>query len=422
MTASTNPFAIRDFRLLLISRVIANLATMGMVVILGYQLYDVARLGGRSIAEASFLLGVMGLVQFLPFIVLTPVAGWAADRFDRRHVAALAMALDTIVALILAIATQNDALSLPLLFAMGALHGAVRVFVRPAISAMTPDIVPAELLPRAIAMSTMAMQLGTIIGPAAAGLLYAVSPAAPYWASVAMMVMSCIMLLSIKRYPTDLAGMRDSHPFRLMAEGFQYVWGDRFLFSCMTLDLFAVLLGGATALMPVFARDILHVGPEGLGLMRAAPSLGAVLVGVWLSWKPIANNVGVKMLWCVVVFGAATIGFGLSKAFWLSLLMLVILGAADMISVFIRVTLVQLRSPDAKRGRISAISNLAISASNELGELQSGLAAAVIGATGAVVFGGVGAIVITAAWALIFPELRNARTFALPDDKPETAP
>jgi len=187
---------------------------------------------------------------------------------------------------------------------------------------------------------------------------------------------------------------------------------ERFLLGCITLDLFAVLLGGATAMLPVFARDILAVGPEGLGLMRGAPAAGAALVAAILSWRPLATNVGVKMLWAVVGFGAATIAFALSRNFLLSLGLLACLGAADMISVFIRNSLVQLNTPDTMRGRVSAISGLAISASNELGELQSGLAAGLLGATGAVAFGGVGAIVITAVWAWIFPELRKARTFA----------
>jgi MFS family permease len=206
-------------------------------------------------------------------------------------------------------------------------------------------------------------------------------------------------------------GSRDTHPVRQVAEGFRYVWNERFLLGCITLDLFAVLLGGATALLPIFARDILGVGAEGLGIMRAAPALGAVIVSVWLSARPISRNVGAKMLWAVVAFGAATIAFGLSRDYRLSLFLLALLGAADMVSVFIRSTLIQLNTPDDVRGRVSAISGLAVSASNELGEMQSGLAAGLLGATGAVVFGGAGAIVITIAWAVLFPELRRARTF-----------
>ena len=197
-----------------------------------------------------------------------------------------------------------------------------------------------------------------------------------------------------------------------MIEGLLFAWRDRFLLGCITLDLFAVLFAGATAMLPVFARDILQVGSEGLGLMRAAPAMGAGLVALYLSFRPLAHNVGAKMLWAVAVFGGATIVFGVSRSFPLSMAMLGVLGAADMVSVFVRNTLVQLNTPDTMRGRVSSISGLAISASNELGEMQSGIAAALLGATGAVVFGGVGAIVVTAIWAVIFPELRWAKTFA----------
>jgi len=205
-----------------------------------------------------------------------------------------------------------------------------------------------------------------------------------------------------------------------MVEGFRFVRRERFLLGCITLDLFAVLLGGATAMLPVYARDILAVGPEGLGIMRGAPAVGASVVAAVLSWRPLEHNVGVKMLWAVAAFGLATVVFALSRNFALSLVTLGCLGAADMISVFVRNSLVQLNTPDNKRGRVSAISGLAISASNELGELESGLVAGLIGATGAVVLGGVGAIVITGLWAWLFPELRRAKTFAptfLHDDR-----
>ena len=204
-----------------------------------------------------------------------------------------------------------------------------------------------------------------------------------------------------------------------MIEGFTFVWKTRFLLGCVSLDLFAVLFAGATALLPVYARDILHVGAEGLGIMRAAPAVGAGSVALFLSFRPFSQNVGVKMLWAVAVFGAATLAFGLSRNLFLSLGLLAILGGADMVSVFVRNTLEQLNTPDSMRGRVSSISGLAVSASNELGEMQSGLAAALLGATGAVVFGGVGAIIITGLWAFIFPELPRARTFAAQNRQPD---
>jgi MFS family permease len=412
VTMPTSPLQIRDYRRLWLARFCSVLATTGMVVIIGYQLYDVARTDyGMSISQASFQLGLLGLAQFIPLFLLTPVAGVVADRFDRRIVAGCAMGLDLLIAAALAWSTWTGNVTLPLLFLLAALHGSARVFVSPSTSAIVPNVVPADLMPRAIAISSIAWQIGSVAGPAAAGLLFAQHPSAPYWTSTVLLALAGVSVLSIGRMPTHEAN-RDVHPVRQIVDGFRYVWNERFLLGCVTLDLFAVLLGGATALLPVFARDILHVGSEGLGIMRASPAVGAALVAFWLSWRPISRNVGVKMLWGVAAYGAATIAFGLSREFVLSLGLLAILGAADMVSVYVRSSLVQLNTPDDVRGRVTAISGLAISASNELGEMQSGVAAALLGATGAVVFGGAGAIIVTILWAWKFPELKNARTFA----------
>lgn len=400
------------------------MATSGMVVVLGYQLYDIARAAyGMTVSQAAFQLGLMGLAQFLPFLLLTPVAGIVADRFDRRLISAASLAVDLIIAVVLALATATHALSLPLLFGMGAAHGMARVFMGPAMSSIAPNIVPPAILPKAIALNSMAMQAGAIVGPALAGLVFAVWAPLAYWGSTALLAAAVIAILRVRPVPPPPMN-QNIHPLRRMAEGLVYVVQQRFLLGCVTLDLFAVLLGGATALLPVFARDILYVhgapvGPHGLGLMRAAPALGSGLIALSLSRWPLARNVGSKMLWAVAVYGAATLAFGLSRNFGLSLLLLVILGAADMISVYIRSSLVQLSTPDDKRGRVSAISGLAISASNELGEMESGVAAALLGATGAVVLGGVGAIFITILWAIGFPEIRRARTFT-PQTETET--
>jgi MFS family permease len=272
------------------------------------------------------------------------------------------------------------------------------------------NIVPARILPRAIAFNSMAWQTGTVIGPGVGGLLFASNPALPYWISAMLLAVASFALSRIRPFPkTEIKGQ--AHPFRQMIDGLHYTWNERFLLGAITLDLFAVLLAGATALLPVYARDILNVGPQGLGWLRAAPAVGATLMALWFSFRPLKHNVGIKMLWAVVVFGLATIGFGLSKSFWLSLGMLSILGAADMLSVYVRSSLVQLNTPDDMRGRVAAVSSLAISGSNELGEMQSGMFAALLGPVGAVVFGGVGAILVTGVWAWLFPELRNARTF-----------
>ncbi|MES2700281.1 MAG: MFS transporter, partial [Pseudomonadota bacterium] len=371
--------------------------------------------------RAAFMLGLLGAAQFVPLAILTPLAGVAADRFDRRYVVLCANLVDCLIALAIGAATWLDALTLPLLFALAATHGAARVFNGPALAAIAPNIVPATLLPRAIALSSIAWQVGSVAGPAIGGLLFGYSESAPYFLAAGLLLASAMLIMSIRPVKATHVG-GPAHPFRQVIDGFRFVRGNRFLLGCITLDLFAVLLGGATAMLPVFARDVLHVGAAGLGIMRGAPAIGAALVAAYLSWRPLANNVGTKMLWAVVAFGIATIAFGLSRNFAFSLLCLSVLGAADMISVFIRTSLVQLYTPDHTRGRVSAISGLAISASNELGELQSGLVAALIGATGAVVFGGVGAIFVTALWAVIFPELRRAKTFAPQYQEPRNEP
>lgn len=408
----TSPLKIPDFRKFWLSRFAAVVATSGMVVIIGYQLYDIARTEyAMSIPEAAFQLGLLGLAQFVPLMLLTPVAGLVADRFDRRRVAGLAIATDLLIAVGLGSATYSGIRSLPLLFAFAALHGTVRVFVSPAMSAIAPNVVPTRLIPRAIAFNSIAWQAGGVAGPALFGFLYAGDSALPYWTASFLLALACISVSWIGELPRRQYDSVSARPLRQIIGGFHFVWNERFLLGCITLDLFAVLLGGATALMPVFARDILDVGPEGLGQMRAAPAVGAAIVALWMSWKPLETNVGLKMLLAVATYGTMTAAFGVSRSFGFSLVFLALLGAADMVSVFVRSSLVQLNTPDDVRGRVSAISGLAISASNELGEMQSGLAAALLGATGAVVFGGVGAIFVTALWAWIFPELLRAKTF-----------
>ncbi|TMM49869.1 MFS transporter [Qipengyuania marisflavi] len=422
-TEPTSPLVIPDFRRFWTARFIAVAATLSMVVLIGYQAYDLARSDyGYSRSEGAFLLGLLGLAQFIPLFVLTPVAGWAADRFDRRHVAAMGNLTDCTITIALTVMTYLGALTLPILFALAALHGGARVFLGPAMSSIAPNIVPLRLLPRAIALSSIAWQGATVMGPAVGGFLFAEAQWLPHALSAALLIGSAALILSIRPIRAE-QDAEPKHPVRQMVEGAQYTWRQRFLLGCVTLDLLAVLLGGATAMLPVFARDILMVGPEGLGIMRGAPALGASVVAAWMAWRPLERKVGSKMLWSVVGFGAATIGFGLSRDYTVSIIMLVLLGAFDMISVFIRSSLVQLNTPDRMRGRVSSISGLAISASNELGEMQSGLAAAFLGAAGAVVFGGAGAILVTAIWAVLFPQLRQADTFApeFLDESPKEA-
>ena len=411
------PMRIRDFRLYWFARFCAVLATMGMVVIIGYQVYDVARSDyGMSIRQASLVLGLLGAAQFLPLALLTPVAGWVADRFERRTVARIANSIDMTVALGLGWLTMQGDVTLPILFLFAALHGVARVFVNPAMAAIAPNIVPSKILPEAIALGSIAWQVGSVIGPAMGGFLYAADPSLPYFVSAGLLALAIVGLTPIRRiHAVQDEASRARHPFRQMVDGLKYVRQHRFLLGAITLDLFAVLLGGATAMLPVFARDILKVGSEGLGLLRAAPAIGASTLAIYYAWYPLKREVGIKMLGAVAGFGAMTILFGLSTSMVVSMIALVLLGAFDMLSVYVRSSLVQLHTPDGMRGRVSAVSGLAISASNELGELQSGLAAALLGPVGAVVFGGAAAIGVAGLWALWFPELRRAKTFDPPD-------
>ncbi|MEA3261882.1 MAG: MFS transporter [Pseudomonadota bacterium] len=411
MSTPTHPLQIRDYRLVWLARFASVAATTAMVVVVAAQTYQIARTDyGYDTKQAAFLIGTLGLAQFIPFLLLTPVAGLVADRMDRRFVGAASSLLDLLVALTLIAANTLGLVSLPLLFVMAALHGAARVFIGPAISSIVPNVVPADILPKAVATGSIAWQSASVLGPALGGFLLARGDALPYVWSAVLLSIAIVALLFIK--PLPIKPKSTEPPLRQISEGARFVWRERFLLGCVSLDLFAVLLGGATAMLPAFAYDVLHVGDEGLGLLRAAPALGAALVALFLAFFPLSRNVGPKMLWAVAIFGAATLAFGLSKSFPFSLAMLALLGAADQVSVFVRGTLVQLNTPDEMRGRVSSISGLAISASNELGEMQSGLAAGLFGAVWAVALGGVGAIVVTAAWAVLFPELRRAKTFA----------
>ncbi|WP_204992851.1 MULTISPECIES: MFS transporter [unclassified Sphingopyxis] len=414
---AASPLSFPDYRYYWAARFTAVMATIAMVVVIGYQLYDTARTDyGMSIREASFQLGLLGLVQFVPLALLTPVAGWAADRFERRSVAIFSNLIDITIAATLGWFTWAGGLTLPLLFGLAALHGVARVFSGPAMSAIAPNIVPPAVLPRAIAMSSIAWQSASVIGPAVGGLIYAAHPTSVYIFAAILLAVSALTISRVRPVLPPPVEVR-RHPLREMLDGLKFVWMERFLLGTITLDLFAVILSGATAMLPVYARDILHVGSEGLGLLRAAPALGAAVVALGLSFRPIERNVGVKMLWAVVVFGLATAAFGLSTSLLLSLGMLVLLGAADMFSVFVRGTLIQLNTPDHMRGRVSAASGLAISASNELGEMRAGAMAAALGPVPAVVVGGAAAVGVTALWAWLFPELRRAKTFE-PQFKP----
>ena len=414
--APIHPLRIARFRAYWGSRFAGTIAISAQGIIIGWQVYGLARGElGYSIERAASLLGLIGLVQFVPLFLLTPVVGLVADTFDRRWIVRATTALLTLNAVMLGLLTWAGHLSLPFLYAAAAFVGIARAFSGPAYGALAPNLVPRESLPTAIAISTLAWQTGTIAGPSVGGLLYAIHPDLAYASVAGLFVVALALMFLIPPVPQPPAES-DRHPLQRILDGFGYVRRNRLVLAAITLDLFVVLLAGATALLPIYARDILHVGAPGLGILAAGMGIGAAVASLWFSIRPMKDDVGVKMLACVVIFAIAILTFGLSTSFPLSLGALIVAGAADMVSVYVRTSLIQLHTPDAMRGRVGAVSQLTISASNELGEAESGLMAALLGPVGAVVVGGVAAIVVTLAWSRLFPELRAARTF----DPPET--
>ncbi|WP_068085486.1 MFS transporter [Novosphingobium rosa] len=412
MTDSTFPFAYRDFRLFWIARIFAMLAQSSMVLSIGWQVYDVARLT-MSVKEAAFRLGLIGFFQFLPVLLLTPVSGLVADRVDRRLIASLSLMVQWLGAVLLTVLAFGSSVSLVMLYLVSTALGVFRAFYMPSMNALAPNLVPREVLPRAIATNAMAGRAGAILGPVLGGMAYALGPGYAFGLAAVLLLVAVCCLIAI-RTRMNAAERSTAHPFEQMREGLSYVFTNRLLLGTISLDLFAVLLGGATAILPAYARDILHVGPQGLGMLRASPAVGALTMAVWFAWRPLRDQVGGAMLVAVAVFGVATMGFGLSRWLPLSMLSLIVIGAADMVSVVIRQSLMQLHTPNEMRGRVGAISTLFISASNELGEAESGFMAALLGPVAAVVVGGLGSVLVAAAWSRLFPELRAARRFDAP--------
>lgn len=405
-----HPFRIANFRYYWTARLTATLAQSAMMLIIGWQVYNIAREDGLGVAAASARLGLIGLIQFLPLFALTPVTGWVADRIDRRRIARATIALQVLCAAVLAYATASGTIGLFILYSVAFLLGIARAFSGPALGALAPNLVPRETLPTAIALSSISWQAGMVAGPGLGGYLFAWIPEASYAGAALLFLVSLACLFLIGPVPRPEVD-RSRHPIRQMVDGLAYVRTNRLVLAAITLDLFAVFLAGATALLPVYARDILKVGPEGLAQLGAAPALGATLAALVFSFRPLKSNVGTKMIGAVLVFGIATIAFGLSTWMPLSLAALFVVGASDMFSVYVRQSLIQLSTPDSMRGRVGAVSQLTISASNELGEAESGFLAAAIGPVVAVVAGGVGAIAVTLLWVRLFPELIRARTF-----------
>lgn len=419
VSAAPHPLSIANFRAYFLARLASTIAISAQAMIIGWQVYSLAR-ESMGIKDSAFLLGMIGLVQFVPLFLLTPVVGLVADTFDRRWIARFTTAAMVANAAMLGLLTWSGSLTLPYLFVAAVVVGLCRAFSGPAFSALAPNLVPREVLPAAIAVSSIAWQVGTIAGPSVGGVLYAIHPNIAYGTIATLLTVGLGLLFLIGKVPQP-AVQTDRHPLHRVADGFAYVRNNRLVLATITLDLFVVLLAGATALLPVFARDILHVGADGFGVLAAAMGIGATAASIWFSVRPMKTNVGMKMLGAVVLFAGALLVFGLSKWFWVSFGALTVAGAADMVSVYVRQSLIQLHTPDEMRGRVGAVSALTISASNELGEAESGLVAALIGPVGAVVFGAVAAIGITIAWARLFPELRLAKTFD-PPPQPETGP
>ncbi len=387
-------------------RVLTVIGTQIQAVSIGWQVYAIARLH-NGVAQSAFIVGMIGLAQFLPLLALCLVAGATADRYDRRKIVACAQALDAICACALAILAWMGSTKLWPIFVVAVFFGAGRSFFAPANTAMASMVVPRRLLPRAIAWNSIAWQGGAIFGPALGGLLCGFSPALAFAVSGALFLGGLMLnrMLVSNTKPEHVPGVTRG---ALIREGIAYVWSNKIVLGSISLDLAAVLLGGATALLPVFARDVLQVGAQGFGVLRAGPAFGATLMGLYLAANPIKRHAGLAMFYGVATFGVAVTVFGLSKIMVLSVAALAVLGAADMISVYVRQTLIQLATPDAMRGRVSAVSSVFVGASNEFGEFETGIVARFIGPVGAAVFGGLASIGITGLWALLFPQLRKA--------------
>jgi MFS family permease len=396
-----SPYAVlrnRNVLLYLVGRFVASLGQQMLTVAVGWELYE--RTG------SALALGLVGLNNMVPMFLFTLPAGHLADNHNRKHIMLWMTALSALASVALAVVSISRAPTF-WIYACLFVAGTARTFLWPASSSFLPQLVSRELFPRAVAWSSGSFQLSSVAGPAAGGALIALTHhAATVYAVNAVAMLVCLLLLALVRYEKVWARPEPMSLASLIT-GFKFVFASRVIFGTITLDLFAVLLGGATALLPVYAKDILHVGPSGLGWLQAALPAGSLLCALLLAYRPPMQHAGRMLLWAVAGFGLATIGFGFSKWFWLSALMLFLCGFADNVSVVVRHTLVQLLTPDEKRGRVSAVNSLFIGTSNELGGFESGTVAHWFGPLVAVVSGGVGTILVVVAVALIWPEIRR---------------
>ncbi len=384
-----------DFRRLLAARLATTLGTNAQAVAVGWQVYDISR--------DPFHLGVIGLVQFLPAFLLVLVTGAVADHYDRRAIAAVSFVLLALAsAMLTALSLAGVATVWPFIAVMGVI-GTVRAFLNPALQALIPNVVPAEHLANAVALNSIVARTGAAIGPLAGGLLYGAASALPY-ASIALVYLVAAGVAATIRQTGQLrsaAGVA----LQTLTAGLQYIGRTKVLLGAVTMDFFATFMGGVTALLPVFARDILHAGPGALGLLRAAPAIGGMSVALLLSIYPIRERAGVLIFATMALFGLSAVVFGLSTVVWMSFVALVVMGAADMMNVYFRWSLVQLWTPDAVRGRVSAVTSVSANGSTELGDFRAGLSAALLGPVAAVVLGGMMTLAGVALWARLFPQL-----------------
>ena len=395
----------KDYRRYFLGMIPIQFGTQIEAITLAWQVYHIAR-QTRSIEESAFMVGMVGLCQFLPMFALTLFAGNAADRYNRKAIVIWALLAEAVGVLALTLLSLQPVQGLMPIFVIAGLFGAARAFLSPAASALVPMLVTRDDMPVAISFSTTIWMTGVIVGPFIGGLLIAGSIPLAYGAAALTYGVGIAMILSIRANTTP--ERQTGHPLTLVVEGLSYVWQNKVVFGAISLDLFAVLLGGATALLPAFATDILHVGPMGNALLRMGPAVGGLAMSTYLTFRPIKRKAGVKMFLGVAAFGLSTVVFAFSRSLPLSLLALAVLGAGDMISVNVRQTLIQIVTPDHMRGRVSAVSGLFISGSNELGEFESGVLSRFIGPVMAAAFGGIGTMVVTGAWAWMFPALRRA--------------
>ena len=388
-----------DYRRFLGSRLLSILGLEMVNVAVGWQVY--------ALTKRPLDLGYVGLAQFLPVVLLTLAAGHAADRFDRRRVILVChLAFGVCSGLLAWLALGRVQTPVPI-FAVLVLLGCARAFNAPAAQALMPSLLPEADFPNAVAWNSSTFQVANVVGPALGGALYAAfgNPEAVYFLAAGLATLDVIVLLGVKTRTGRME--KKAASWATVLAGVRYVWENKIVLGAVSLDLFAVLLGGAIALMPVFAQDVLHTGAWGLGILRSGPAIGAGLVGLYLAAHPLKRHVGRTMFTGVAIFGATIIAFGLSRSLWLSMVILIVMGGADMLSVFVRLTVVQISPPPEMRGRVNAVNMLFIGASNELGEFESGLTAQWLGPVRAVIAGGVGTLLVVLAWSRLFPELRG---------------